>query len=152
VLPLDDHPRGLGKMIRVAAEELDADGALGLVKFQVLEGAGVAAEDALRGDELRDDDIGSLLLAELAKNGVRDPGHGREVKREPVLEPGQHGTGQFTLLQQGRHLVLHGFDLVHAEVGIGDDEDFAGFDVLVNERATVNIFLDLDLLEEAFAL
>jgi len=90
LLPLDGHAGGLGEVIGVAAEELDAEGTLGFMEVEVLEGACVAAEDALGRNELSDDDIGALLLAEAAENGVRDPGHRGEVERETVLKPREH--------------------------------------------------------------
>ncbi len=77
-------------MLGVAAEKLDADRALGLDEFEILHGPLVAPEDPLGADEFRDHHVRALLLAELAENGVRDPGHRGEVKRELVLEPRKH--------------------------------------------------------------
>ncbi len=65
-------------------------GPLAFVELEVFERPRIAPEDALRGDELRDHDVRPLLLAEPAKNAVRDPGHRREVKRKTILEPAKH--------------------------------------------------------------
>ena len=89
-LPIHDHARGLAEMRRVCAEKLHAERALAFVEFKVADGSSVPAEDALGADEFRDDDIGALLLAKLPEDGVRHPGHRREVEREVVFEPREH--------------------------------------------------------------
>ena len=69
----------------IRAEELHAERALGLDEFEILQRPLVAPENTLGGDELRDHHIRAVFLGELAKNGVRHPGHRREVKRETGL-------------------------------------------------------------------
>ena len=50
-----------------------------------------ALSDALRRHGLRHHHIRAIALAEMAESRVRNPRHRREVKREPVLEPSEHG-------------------------------------------------------------
>ena len=90
LFPVDDHARRLAEMLRVAAEKLHAQRALRIDKLQVLQRPLIAAKDALRADEFRHHHIRPVLLRELPENGVRHPGHRREVERKFFVEPRKH--------------------------------------------------------------
>ena len=77
-------------MLRVRAEKLHAERALRRLKFEILQRAFIAPEDALGADEFRDHDIRAVLLGELSEHGVCDPGHRGEVERKAVLKPRKH--------------------------------------------------------------
>ncbi len=99
---VDDFAGGFAHAFAIGAEELDADGALGLIKLGVVAGAFVGLEDAFGGDEFGDHDIGAEFFAEATKDLVRHACHGGEVEREGVVvEPGEHG-GPSLQQDQGR--------------------------------------------------
>ncbi len=74
--------RGISHLLRIAAENLDRDGALFFGVFGVLERAIDAAHEAIGTDHLGDDEpAASVALDETAKRRIRHAGHGRHDER-----------------------------------------------------------------------
>src|SRR5438874_8298212 len=80
---------------------MNADRALDRIEVEIFLGPLVPAKNSFGGNEFGGEHVRAVFLAELAKNLVRDPGHRREIKRESILKPGQHGIHESILSQYG---------------------------------------------------
>ena len=74
--------RRIRHVLGVSSEKLHADRSLERFELEINARPVVPPKIAFRRDQLGHEHIGPALLAKLAKNPVRDPGHGREVERD----------------------------------------------------------------------
>ncbi len=80
--PVNHGPRSLCQPFRLGSEQLNADGTLVFLKFQVVLRPRVPVKDAFRRDELGRQNVRALRLADLAKDSVRHAGHRRKKQWE----------------------------------------------------------------------
>ncbi len=93
---LGDERRRVGHHRRIGAEDLDADGPLGLVEAEVVPGPLVVHDDPGGADELADEHVGAEPPAEPAERRLAHARLGREVERGPLAPEhlenvGDHG-------------------------------------------------------------
>ncbi len=82
-----DHLRGIGHLLRIAAEDLDRDGPLLLGVLRVLERPVDPAHQALGAHHLGDHQAAPAVpFHQAAKRRVRHARHGRDGERRPQLD------------------------------------------------------------------